>query len=233
MKAAPNTLSLLQPSMPETADIGHALRGIRKRNGWTLQAVASMTDVALSTLSKIENNRVSLSYDTLKRICHGLNIAIEELVDPGHPAFASGRRTATRRGEPVRMSTAQYHYDVHATELSHKTMVPMELEVRARSVDEFDHMSRHDGEEFVYVLEGEVEIHTALYAPLRLKAGESTYFDSGMAHAYISIGPKNAHVLSVCYDPRCDQQQWREFMEPAVNGSGKPRDVPAKIKRPK
>jgi hypothetical protein len=48
------------------------------------------------------------------------------------------------------------------------------------------------------VLEGEIDVHTSAYAPVRLKAGDSIYFDSTMGHAYIaaSIGP--CRVLGVC-----------------------------------
>ena len=41
------------------------------------------------------------------------------------------------------------------------------------------------GEEFTYVIEGVVEFHTELYAPLTLQAGDSIYFDSEMGHAYL------------------------------------------------
>jgi len=80
-------------------------------------------------------------------------------------------------------------------------MVPLEILVRARSVDEFDHWSQHRGEEFVYVLSGAIEIHTEHYAPFRLEQGESAYFDSSMRHVYITVSKDEARVLSVSHDP--------------------------------
>ena len=51
-------------------------------------------------------------------------------------------------------------------------------------------MSRHHGEEFVYVLSGEVELYTEFYEPARLRAGESFYIDSRMGHRVISVSRK-------------------------------------------
>lgn len=94
-------------------------------------------------------------------------------------------------------------------------MVPLELLVRARSVDEFDHWSQHRGEEFVYVLSGAIEIHTEHYAPFRLGRGESAYFDSSMRHLYISVSPEDAHVLSVSHDPGAPERI-SQFMNPSA-----------------
>ena len=77
-------------------------------------------------------------------------------------------------------------------------MVPMIGLVRARSIDEFEDLIRHPGEEYTYVLEGELDLHTELYAPTRMKAGDSIYFDSTMGHAYVSVGDTPARILCVC-----------------------------------
>jgi mannose-6-phosphate isomerase-like protein (cupin superfamily) len=77
-------------------------------------------------------------------------------------------------------------------------MVPIIIEVQARSVAEMGGLVRHAGEEYLYVLSGAMELHSDLYAPLPLREGDSVYFDSGMAHAYVRVGPGACRVLSVC-----------------------------------
>ena len=58
---------------------------------------------------------------------------------------------------------------------------------------------RHPGEEYIYILEGPVEIHTEFYEPVVLQAGESIYIDSTMGHAYVvPEGCEEALVLGVC-----------------------------------
>jgi uncharacterized cupin superfamily protein len=80
-------------------------------------------------------------------------------------------------------------------------MIPIVAELHARSLAEFGELIRHPGEEYAFVLEGEVELHTSLYAPVRLKAGDSIYFDSGMGHAYIAASEGRCRVLSLCSAP--------------------------------
>jgi len=194
--------------------IGLRLKDVRHGLRLTLSDVSRKTGVSISNLSKIENDQVSPSFDILKRICDGLQIALEDFVRPGEKSLVSGRKTATRLSEGVHFTSGQYDYKAHATELSRKGMAPLEMRVRARSVDAFDHWSRHGGEEFAYVLSGEIEVHTEHYAPFRLVAGESAYFDSSMEHLFISVSDEDARVLSVSYDPKVGAERIAQFMHP-------------------
>jgi len=185
----------------EANHIGARLKEIRRGLDQTLAEVSKSTGVSISNLSKIENNQISPSFDIMKRICDGLRVTIEDFVRPGSKSVVSGRKTTTRRDEGDRFTSGQYDYRAHSSELSRKAMVPLEIIVHARSVDEFDHWSQHRGEEFVYVLNGAIDVHTEHYAPFRLESGESAYFDSNMRHVYISVSPESARVLSVSHDP--------------------------------
>ena len=195
--------------------VGERLRTFRLERELTLSDMASRSGVSISNLSKIERGEVSPSFDVIIRICEGLDIALEQFVKPGPKEAISGRKTATRIGEGVPFAGAQYFYLAHATELSRKAMVPLEMWVRARSAADFDHWSRHHGEEYVYVISGAIEIHTEHYAPFPLGAGESAYFDSAMKHVYVSIGEGDAHILSVSHGAVAASQV-TEFMNPDV-----------------
>ena len=183
------------------ADLGDRLRQLRKQNGWTLSQVSALTALATSTLSKVENNQTSLTYDNLLKLAEGLGIDFAELFSSAHSQQTSGRRAITRRGEPRLQITPNYDYHYHATDLSLRRMVPIYVRVKARSLEEFGSLLRHSGEEFIYVLEGEIEVHTQFYEPVVLRVGESIYLDSGMGHAYISIGDGDARILGVCSSP--------------------------------
>lgn len=193
--------------------IGGRLKEIRRSLNRTLAEVSQATNVSISNLSKIENNQISPSFDIMKRICDGLGVSIEDFVRPGAKSVVSGRKTTTRADEGDHFTSGQYDYRAHASELSRKAMVPLEIVVHARSVDEFDHWSQHRGEEFVYVLSGAIEIHTEHYAPFRLASGESAYFDSSMRHLYLSVSKNDARVLSVSHDPGSAEPISR-FMNP-------------------
>ena len=66
-----------------------------------------------------------------------------------------------------------------------------------RSVEEAGGLSRHAGEEFVYVMEGVLILASEFYEPLRLQAGDSVYFDSHMGHAYLAEGENPVRILVV------------------------------------
>jgi transcriptional regulator with XRE-family HTH domain len=184
---------------------GAALKALRIKHGWTLAEVSQRTGLPTSTLSKIENDKMSLSFDKLARLSSGLQIDIATLfrgTNGGDPQSAvSGRRSIVRAGEGKAIETRNYSHLYPAWDLLNKKIIPIVAELHARSVEEFGELIRHPGEEYTFVLEGEVDFYTSLYAPVRLKTGDSIYFDSGMGHAYIAASEGRVRVLSVCSAP--------------------------------
>lgn len=184
-----------------TAKPGLALHAFRKRKNLTLAEVSTRTGLPVSTLSKIENGKMSLSYDKLARLSAGLEIDIAQLFEPGTsapPSTITGRRSVTRAGAGLAIETENYSHLYPSADLLTKRFVPIVAEPHARSLAEFGELTRHPGEEYAYVLEGTIELHTDIYAPVRLETGDSIYFDSGMGHAYIAVGPGRSRVLSIC-----------------------------------
>lgn len=177
--------------------LAQRLRALRQARNWTLKQAAAATGVAASTLSKIENSLLSPTYDNLIKIAAGLDLDVAELFTASDAHMGTGRRSLSREGEGRQYETPYYDHRLLCTALSHKRMMPFHTRVKARSFDEFQDWSRHRGEEFVYVLEGEVLLYTEFYEPARLKAGESFYIDSRMGHRVISLSEADAMVLWV------------------------------------
>jgi mannose-6-phosphate isomerase-like protein (cupin superfamily) len=99
------------------------------------------------------------------------------------------------------IETDNYWHLYPAADFLNKRFVPVIAELHARTLDEFGEMIRHTGEEYAFILEGTVEFHSELYAPLTLHQGDSLYFDSGTGHAYLAAGPGRCRVLSICSGP--------------------------------
>jgi transcriptional regulator with XRE-family HTH domain len=183
----------------EAAAFGLRLRRLRQVAGLTLKELGERAGLAISTISKIENDRMSPTYDVLLRLAGGLAIDLSSLLEGPAPAIvqASGRLDVTRAAERRKHPTGTYVYEPFATGLTRKGMDPTLVRVTARSIDEFPDLIRHPGEELVFVISGTVELHAEFYAPIRLEAGDSVYYDATMGHAYISVGPEDATILNI------------------------------------
>lgn len=179
-------------------NLGEIIKETRRQRGWTLQEASRHTGVARSTLSKIENGNMSPTYDLLYRIAVGMNIDLVELFDTRRQNAPYGRRSVTRAKEGKLHETPTYIHELLATDLAHKKVLPFKTTIKARRLEEFSEWIRHEGEEFMLVLSGEVEVHTEFYSPARLGPGDSIYFDSKMGHAVLSVGPDDAEVMWVC-----------------------------------
>jgi transcriptional regulator with XRE-family HTH domain len=185
--------------------LGSLLRSLRLRNRWTLKEMSQRTDIPVSTLSKVEHDHLTLTYDKLVQLSQRLNIRMSELfADPTgdvEPAVTA-RRSIGRTEDAVRVSTKNYDYYYLCPELRRKRMIPILTRIRAKSAEEFGSLVHHSGEEYIYVLEGSIKVLTEFYDPVILNVGESIYLDSKMGHAYVTAeGGGEAVVLGVCSSP--------------------------------
>lgn len=182
--------------------LGGLLKSLRTRNGWTLREMSERSGIPVSTLSKVEHNRLTLTYDKLLSLSQRINISMAELfAEPGggDDPPVTARRSIGKVDRSIRVNTANYDYYYLCPELRRKRMIPVLTRIRAKSVEEFGELVHHSGEEYIYVLDGRVEVHTEFYDPVTLEAGESIYIDSNMGHAYVAAeGCEEAAVLGVC-----------------------------------
>lgn len=178
-----------------------AIRDVRLAKGLSLRALSARAGLPYSTLSKLENGKMSLTYDKLIRLAQALNVDLKDILsDPEErtAAVAVGRRSITRAGEALDAESEKHVHHYPASDLLGKMMIPIIIDVQARSIDELGGLVRHGGEEYLYVLRGSMELHSDLYAPLPLGPGDSIYFDSGMAHGYVRTSNEPCTVLAVC-----------------------------------
>lgn len=182
--------------------LGSLLRGVRDSEGWTLKEMSANCGIPVSTLSKIEHDRLTLTYDKLQQVAARLGMRLSDLLadNAGEPANqpVTARRSIGSIDNAVRVETPNYQYNYLCTELRQKRMIPAITRIRAHSLVEFGDLFRHSGEEFLYVLNGRIVVHTQFYDPVTLGAGECIYIDSSMSHAYlVAEGCDEAEVLAV------------------------------------
>ncbi|MEZ2148157.1 XRE family transcriptional regulator [Bradyrhizobium sp. DN5] len=176
--------------------IGAIVQRLRKQFKLTLNDLAQKSGLSISAVSKIENDQVSPTYETIVRLAIGLEVDVTELFGgTSDKAGATGRLVVTRGGEGILQKTPHYEYEMLGAELASKQFTPLLTRVRAHSIKEFSKIEGHPGEEFFYVLSGEVLLYTEHYAPVRLSPGDSSYFDSSMGHALVSVSGTDAMIL--------------------------------------
>ena len=181
--------------------LGCILRELRSHRGWTLKEMSENSGIPVSTLSKVEHDRLTLTYDKLLQLSQKLNIRMSELFAEGESdeEGVTARRSIGRQEDSIRVTTPNYDYYYLCTEIRKKRMIPVLTKIRAKSLSEFGDLVRHSGEEYVHVLEGKIVVHTEFYDPVVLAEGEGIYIDSNMGHGYVAAeGCDEALVLGVC-----------------------------------
>ena len=183
--------------------LGAVMRGLRSRFGWTLKEMSEHSGIPVSTLSKVEHDRLTLTYDKLQQVSLRLKIPMSDLFaapeSTQREPRVTARRSIGRIEDAMHVETPNYDYFYLNTELRQKRMIPILTRIRAKSLEEFGDLVRHEGEEVVYVIKGRIEVHTEFYDPVVIDEGQAIYLDSSMGHAYlVAEGCEEAVTLGVC-----------------------------------
>jgi len=185
-------------------NIGKKIRGLRTRVDLTLQQLSDLTGLSKPLLSQIENGVTAPPIATLLKISRALSVNIGHFFQDGpvHERIVvvrqEERREVTRRFQGDGTAVG-YRYESLAYPWSDKNMEPFLVEIDARSETEMTFYN-HLGEEFLFVLEGQVEFRGGGRV-IALGVGDSLYFDSEIPHAVRSLGDEKSKVLAVVYSP--------------------------------
>ena len=176
-----------------TNSIGRRLRRLRLQKSYSLSQVASAVDVSIGFLSAIERDQMTASVATLRRLARFYQIKILSLFNPSDAN--PGRVTPDERkileaGPGVRMELLSWG----------NTMMEPHLFRIAPSAGSGESYA-HEGEEFLYILRGNLEISLADGEKLCLEEGDSFYFESSNEHRWKNPGKKEALVLWVNTPP--------------------------------
>lgn len=183
--------------------IGEKIRGQRQQRRLTLQELSELTSLSKPLLSQIENEQVIPPLATLLKIARGLKVDIHFFFEDetNRQKLVLTKGDALRpdiQRQAVNAENRPYTYHSLAQGMRQKHMEPFLVEVNNPKWDE-KLFFNHDGEEeFLYVLEGEIELHygNEIY---RVNAGDSVYYDSGQPHGLVSVGDKKARLVAVLY----------------------------------
>ena len=179
--------------------IGAAIRKLRLARGLTLAELAAASGLPVSTLSRLELGQNAVRDEKLFRLCRALDVDVSGILaeQADRTPLVSGRRALFRAGDGDMVEVGPHAGRLGAGELLDKAFTPMVLEVSAASLADHGPMVTARGEAHIHVLVGEAVLHSQLYAPVRLKAGDGIYFDARSPYALVSAGPGVALVLLI------------------------------------
>jgi transcriptional regulator with XRE-family HTH domain len=191
----------------DRVSFGERVRARRKAASWTLAQLSDRSGLALSTISKAERGLIALTYDSILRLAYAFDMEMSELLSDPPSIDVSQIVTVERKGKAQKVENDYYIMNMLCSARTRKRMMPVLATIKAHSVEEFSRLINHPGEEFVYVLQGQLTFQIEGQAPRILEPGDSVYFDSGLGHAYLSTGDTDARLIVVCWHPLPSDRQ--------------------------
>lgn len=177
-------------------EVGSRIRKIRLQQGRTIQEVADASQCSKALLSKIETGKVIPALATLSKISKALNVKVSALMEDGENEEAALTNSVYDKPEAFVSTNKGYSIFAFAPHFINKKMQP--VMVRSKRGEVRQHSVSHDGEEFIFILKGEVRIHVA-NKTYQLKEGESIYFESANEHGVMPVTDV-AYYLDILYE---------------------------------
>jgi len=172
-----------------TRRIGNRLKELRKESNLTLKQLAEASSLSPALLSRIENGHAMPSITTLQMISITLKQDISEFFKDDENL----RYVVSRQGDRRSTITDRgYEVEYLAVGMENPFMEPAIVKMMEKDVEAIS----HGGQEFAFVLEGNVEL-TLGNKKFILKKGDVAYFDGDIPHKGISLSKKPAKTLNI------------------------------------
>jgi quercetin dioxygenase-like cupin family protein len=179
--------------------LGERIREAREMRGLTLQDLSSRSGVSVDGLERVEANRAIPPLGQLVRLGKALEMKMGYFLSAGVDkpmcvVRSDARPTVARHGKQ-RSEQYGYVYESLAPEKTNRLMEPFLVTL---TPTEFGEFSSHDGQEFLFVLEGEIRVQVGKEVEV-LHPGDSIYYDSSHSHLVKCYGSKPAKILAVIH----------------------------------
>jgi transcriptional regulator with XRE-family HTH domain len=185
--------------------IGLKIKGIRETKNISIEEVAERSGLSVEQIVSIENNENLPSLGPLIKIARALGVRLGTFLDDNDELGPAVSRADEHADSSISFSNdaadARRHMVYHPL-AKHKTgrhMEPFIVDIHP-SEDTVFAPSEHEGEEFIYVMQGEVEVEYGK-EKYSLKEGDSIYYDSIVKHHLHGAPGKSAKILALIYIP--------------------------------
>ena len=180
-------------------NLGSRIHKAREMRGLTFQDLSSRTGITTETLERVEANKMIPPLGELIKLGKALEMKMGYFISPGvekpMTVVHADKRTVVSRHGKKRSEQYGYFFESLAPEKANRFMEPFLITMVPTEVSE---LSSHDGQEFIFVLEGEIRAQVLDQVEI-LQPGDAVYYDSSNPHLVKCHGDKTAKILAVLY----------------------------------
>ena len=185
-------------------EIGAKIKELRKSREFTLESLAKESNISLDLMKNIEKGKIVPSLTPLTKIARSLGVRLGTFLDDA-PQTGPMIVKKGKSDQVMYFSGEGNQTDVSALEFyslgagkNDRNMEPFIIDVHPNEGEFL--LSSHEGEEFIYILKGEIEVKYGKDSHI-LSKGDSIYYDSIIPHHLHSHNGKTSKILAVVYTP--------------------------------
>jgi transcriptional regulator with XRE-family HTH domain len=180
--------------------VGESVKAIRKKKGLSLKDLSQRTGVDAGLLTEIEKGEVSPPLGTIIKVAKALDTKMGYFISGGedlpYTIVRKDDRKLLSRFDTGKSDRYGYEFSSLAPYKKNRHMEPFIVKLEPSDIEE--ERSSHDGQEFIYVLEGTMEVRLEGEVHL-LDAGDAIYYDSTVPHLVKCHGKDTTKILAVLY----------------------------------
>ncbi len=192
-------------TMPEnTSTIGERIKEIRIAKELSVEDVSKKTGITVETLDQIEDDKIAPLLGSIVKLAEALEVSVGECfgesADSPFCIVRSDNRKAVSRFDSTDGKSYGYSYEALGLQKKNRQMEPFLVTLAPTNVLQVE-ANEHIGEEFIFVLKGDVEVRLHDNTDI-LHPGDSIYYDSTIPHTVTCHGEESATILAVIYAKR-------------------------------
>jgi len=191
------------PAEDIQVNVGERVRKVREERNLSLMDISQRTGLDVSLLEEIENGTMAPPLGTIIRLAKALDLKMGYFIsgdeDRSYTIVRRDDRKVISRYDSKKGAYYGYGYESLAPHKKNRHMEPFLVYLDPAETEE--ERSTHDGQEFIYVLEGTMEVRLEDEIHL-LHPGDAIYYDSTVPHLVKCHGPERTRILAVLYAER-------------------------------
>ena len=191
--------------MPDTNKLGLKIRQLREAKQMSMEQLAEQSQCHIDQIQQLEAGELIPSLTPLMEISRALGVRLGTLMDDepieGPVLFKQTDFPKVLRfsGKDPKATSSNLDFFTMAADKKDRHMEPFMIDVKPRT-DNVPPLSGHEGEEFIFVISGNIRINYGKNS-YELNPGESIYYDSIVPHDVHAVGDQTARILAVVYAP--------------------------------